>query len=145
MNLNTTVSSQTGNNAGVAQVQESRPPRLPRPPMKPTNSTTLSVPGLSAPMDSFTREIRSLRRWILSAFILGFICSSMLSAYIAVGLHSELVSAIRLSVREEIEIEYEAKHFNIVFAELLSRPQTVNVMCKKWWFDMDHTQRKINP
>jgi hypothetical protein len=113
--------------------------------MKPSVLPNPNKELFSIPADPFSSELRKLRRWILSAFVLGSLLSFGLSTYIVVRLHSELVDALRASVRVEIEKEYEARHFNEVFTELLSRPKTVNAMCSKWWFGMNHTQRKINP
>jgi hypothetical protein len=113
--------------------------------MRPSITPSVRPSLLSVPETPVAQQIRNLKRWILSAFVLGTLFSLGLSTLVVVKLHSELIDAIRASVRVEIEKEYEAKHFNEVFTEVLSRPKTVNAMCKKWWFDMDHTQRRINP
>ena len=113
--------------------------------MKPSTTPSVRPSLLSVPETPVAQQIKNLKRWILSAFVLGSLLSLFLSTLVVVKLHSELIDAIRSSVRLELEKEYEAKHFEEVFHEVLSRPKTVNAMWKKWWFGMDHTQRRINP
>jgi len=97
------------------------------------------------PLNPFQEDIRRLRRFILTAFILGGLVFSMLTATISLYLHTQAVRVIAEQIKESIEKEFQERSSNEVMVSVLSNRKVVNSLCNKWWFEMDHSQRRVTP
>jgi hypothetical protein len=79
----------------------------------------------------------------------GLIAGALLSlcVYVPISLYMYDRAAIALmeATHNETETHLRREHAAKTMETLLDTPGIVNTVCNKWWFGMDHTQRKLKP